>query len=457
MHGKNKTIFVSIPNITVYRNFCLFPGSVMDLLAREKDLRVVVLMKKVDLPRFRPRFGASNFIIETYDGDETKNFLQRIFFFFFSYLIFTETTKLISSYGVRADKPRPLVKYWNYPIKWVLGNILGKSKYLTEKLVPGLYFKIFNDRRFGQFFDKYNPDLLFLPNVCIWPSDLEFLAEAKRRNIRTVGAPGNWDHLSKYFIPFKPDKLLVWARQVKYEAMKYQNYGENTVKMVGAPQIDFMVKKENIISRSEFLKKIGFQPEDRIINFCSQGPYSLDGADIVDMILKWIKKGEFGENVRVIIRPHPAAIFEKEKYRPFVGNPLVYIDAVDNWGSVPNVQNFLNVINHSDVLVTTYSSIATEASILDRPTIIASFDGYKTRSIYQSVRRHKNFTHFQYLLPIGAISVAESAAELLDFVKMYLNDPAKNMEKRKKMCHEVFGQPDGKNAGRILEEIKGFV
>ena len=449
-----KTIFISIPNAIAHRNYALFERSVLDLLACDKNIRTVVLSRRGVLPELLEKFRQrENVVVEEYDESQKKNFIQRAFIFFYSYLIFTPTTKLVSSYGVRSDRPRPLMRFWNYPIKLFIANVLGESEYIKESLVPRLYALIFNKRPYYYLFDKYNPDVVFLTNICTWPLDLEFLVEAKLKSVRTVGMVANWDHLSKYYVPFRPDKLLVWSNPIKDEALKYQGYKKENIKIVGAPHTDFFLDKNNVVSRSEFLTKVNFPQDSKLITFCSQGPYSLDGPDLVQMILNWIKAGDLPKNLRLIIRPHPHGLNEVKKYLPFKESSFVYIDTLEKLSSMPYALNFVNVLYHADIVLTTYSTIAADATIFDRPTVIASFDGYKNRPIFQSVRRHRNFTHFQHILKFGAISVAESPKQLLESLKIYLASPEKDRENRLKLREEVFGYFDRQNSGRIYKEI----
>ena len=454
----SKTIFFSVSNLPVYRNFVLLPESIVHLFGLEKDLSVVLLVKKGTLAdQLRARFNAPNYIIEEIKENQKKSWLGRAFFFFFSYLIFTDTTKLVSSYGVRADKPRPLWKYWNFPFKRLIASTFGRSRLVRETLVPTLYRKIFSNRPYAYLFEKYKPDLVFFANVCIWPLDMELLAEAKNWGAKSIGMPANWDHLSKYYVPFKPDKLLVWSKQVSSEAFQFQYYTKNQVKIVGAPQIDFMIKKDNFMPREEFLKKVNFPPSSRVLSFFSQGPYSLDGADLVDMILRWIQSNKLPQDLYILIRPHPSGLFEKEKYLPFRNNPKVHIDETEHWSSIDGLKYYINLLYHSDIMLTTYSSIATEASIYDRPTIIANFDGYKQRPFYQSVRRHARFTHFQYLLPLGGIKVTNSPDELCAAINAYLDYSERDHDARMRLREEVFGFFDEKNSERIRDEVINYL
>src|SRR3989344_8014295 len=280
-----KIILVSLGNINVVRNNALLPGSILDLLAqssRERGARVVVLFKTRSFPALKEKIEKEYgdvCVVENYEGLLPKNILQRIVHFFYSYLIFSGTTKLVSSYNVRSDKARPLLSYWNQPLKLFIFKVVGGALWIKETVAPRLYFSAFTNRPFKGLFEKYKPDVVFLTNPFAWPFDLGILAEAKRVGAKTVGMPGNWDHLSKYYIPFKVDKLLVWSRLIQDEAVRYQNYRDDQIKIVGSPQIDFFLKQENIKPRELFLRKCGFLPQNKILTYFSQGPYTPDGAD----------------------------------------------------------------------------------------------------------------------------------------------------------------------------------
>lgn len=460
MSKERKTIFVSINNRNVARNAALLPDSIVDLLAAQSGVKVVLLLKKGGLDYVREKFeklACPNLIIEEYAENIGKDFFQKLIYFFFSYLIFTPTTKLVSSYGVRSDRPRPLVSYWNFPIKWFLANVLGKWRYFKNELSENLYLKIFYKRPYRYLFDKYNPDLIFATSALTWPCDLEFLAEARRRGISTAGMPANWDHLSKYFIPLRPDKLLVWSGPVKEEALKYQGYNSEDVKISGAAHMDYFLKENSSAPRKEFLESLNFPKNAFVITYFSQGPYSLDGPDYVDMILKWIEAGKLKKNIYIVVRPHPQGLWETEKYLPFSKNPRVHIDKINGWSSLKNVRHYIGLLKHSDIILTTYSTIAAEASIFDRPTIIASFDGYKKRPMYQSVKRHGDFTHFQYILPLGAIRVANSEQDFFEALRDYSLNPKRDSDARRKLREYVFGYLDGKNGARARDEILNLI
>lgn len=441
------------------RNNALLPGSILDSLAqaaRERGFKVVAVIKKGAFDelkeRIRNQFGDC-VVVENCEEFLHRNILQRITHFFYSYLIFTGTTKLVSSYNVRSDRARPLLSYWNQPFKLLIYKVFGGSRWVKEYITPRFYLLAFNKRPYKYLFEKHHPDLVFLTTPFNWPFDLELLAEAKRFGVKTAGIPGNWDHLSKYYIPFKVDKLLVWSELIKDEAIRHQNYKDEQIKIVGAPQIDFYLRKDTVGPRDLFLRSLGFQTSVRFVTYFSQGPYTPDGADYVDMVIKWIEEGILDKNLRIVVRPHPQGLWEAEKYARFEGHPLVHIDRVDGWSTAENVRSYINLLKHSDIVITHYSTVAVEASIFDRPAIIAGFDGYKIRPTYQSLRRHKILTHFQYLIPLGGVRVTESPDELLKTLQEYLKNPRLDSSNREKLKYKVFGHLDGQNTQRVVDEI----
>ena len=451
--GTVKTIFFSVSNVAIFRNLASFQGSVLNLLSRDENIKTIVLVRRGSKLPF-DFAGRPNILIEEIEENIKRNLIQNAFYFFFSFLIVTDTTKLVSSYGVRADKPRPLWRFWNYPLKIFISKTFGQSEWIKKIFAPKIYLWLFPERLYKELFDKYKPVLAFLPNICIWPNDLQLLVEAKRQGIKTVGMHGNWDHFSKYFIPFQTHRMLVWSEPVKAEAVKFQSYEPQSVAVVGGPHVDYFVGEASRESRGDFLKRLNFPPDSILILFASQGPYSLDGADLVEMILNWIRAGELNAKIRLIIRPHPSGIMEKEKYERFRGDPLVYFDSAKDCQLLPGFKHYINVLRHADLLVTTYSTVGPDGALMDRPVIVAGFDGYKQRPIYQSVRRHKNFTHYQLISKIGGIKIAERRAEFLPAIKNYLVRPECDAAERAILRREVFGFTDGKNSARIVSEIK---
>ena len=453
-----KTIIFSVASKFIMRNFFFVPDGVFDLLQREKNLRIVLIMSEALYKKYESFLkgnSAPNIFIEKVQTPYHmigENILQKLFIFFYSYLVFTPTTRLLASKGARADIAVAGGKRRLFFLKWLNYQIFGHIKFLKKWLVPKLYFHIFKNRPYKYLFDKYKPDMLFAPNIAHNP-DLMLLAEAKRQNIKTVGMCGSWDHFNKYFVPLKSDILLAWNDPLKEEAIKYENYNSKLIEMVGFPQFDAYKNEEYIMSRNEFMKKIGFPSDKKIIFFASEGAYSLDGGDIVDMIIEWINDKKFIEDSRLILRLYPGVNSEEETYKKFLNHPLVFVDRVDNWGSRENFFNFINTIYHSDIIISTYSTISVEGCVFDKPLININFDGYKKRPLNKTVKRLKNLSHFTHVFNTGALSNVSLEEELLNTINKYLENPEFKSDQRKKMVDRMCFKLDGKSSERIAKKI----
>ncbi len=148
-----KTLFLPVSMPSVFKNLVFFEGSVFDrlknYLQKHNDLRVVLIVqKKRDyekyLPTFFPLIG-SNFAYEGIDVPLNKSVFQKLFYFFYSYLIYTDTTRILATMGMRPDEPPAGGKRFLAPLKWLVANTFGRLDFMKRKAVPYLFLKIFRN------------------------------------------------------------------------------------------------------------------------------------------------------------------------------------------------------------------------------------------------------------------------------------------------------------------------
>ncbi len=455
---KKKTIFFSVSSRIGMRNLMLVPGGVFDLLKKDKENKIVVLISKKLRLKYKEYFdeqcAEKNVVLEIIEKDFQKTFIQSVFTFFYSYLVFTKTTRLLASKGARADKVAKGSTY-AYPFKWLNYKLFGRFRWIKKVFVPKLYMLLFKKRPYLKLFDTYKPDLVFLPNIAHSP-DLDLLAEARRRNIKNVGMVGSWDHFNKYFVPLRSDILLAWSNVIKEEAVKYEAYEESQIKLTGFPQFDPYVDRKNIIPRDEFLSQLNLPVNKKVIFFASEGAYCLDGPDIIDMMLKWIEEGSIAPSV-IILRLYPGVPKEEQTYAKYLDHPLIHIDETDNWSSTENLMHFINILYHCDVSISTYSTIAIEASIFDKPLINISFDGYHKREPHRSVKRLVNFSHFEHITKAGGLSTVNSEEELLRVLKNYLDDGHLYARERESLRERMCWKLDGQSSARIVDYVLQYL
>ena len=456
--SEKKTIFFSIASKFIMRNFFFVESGVFDILKKDKNSKIVLLMSDALYKKnedFFKRNFSPNVVIETIETTYhmmSENLLQKLFIFFYSYLVFTPTTRLLASKGARADISVSKYAHYFYIFKWLNYQIFGHIFFIKKVLVPKFYPLIFRKKQYKYLFDKYKPDLLFVPNIAHNP-DLKLLDEAKRQGIKTIGMCGSWDHFNKYFVPIRTDILLAWNYPLKEEAIEYEGYESKQIEIVGFPQFDSYIKNDFLISKEEFYKKIGFEKDKKIIFFASEGAYSLDGKDIIDMLIKWIEKGKLSKDSRIILRLYPGVNSEEETYKEFFNNKFVFVDRVDNWSTKDNFYNFINTMYYSDIVISTYSTISVEGCVFDKPLININFDGYSKRPANKTVKRLSAFSHFKHVSDTGALSNVSSKEELLNTINKYLENPEFKSDQRKKMIDRMCFRLDGKSSERIVKSI----
>ncbi|MEK7575800.1 MAG: CDP-glycerol glycerophosphotransferase family protein [Patescibacteria group bacterium] len=465
----NKTIFISVSTPILIRNFLLIPNGLLDILKKQKDTRIVLLVVDSAAEVVKKDFGDTNVIIEPVKVKWKRNLLQKLGIFFNTYLNLTPLAWLEATMGVRIDE-KALRKKKKYPLflKKFIANTFGKSKWVRKKLASKIDNFIFSERPYKDLFDKYKPLVIFVPDI-FGPQGLNILREAKRQGVKSLGMTASWDHFPKRFEARKPDTLLVWNEILKKEAIELQDYEEKNIFVSGVPQYDLFAQKEHLLSREEFFKNINLDSGKKLISFFSSSKRAPDDGDIVDMILKWIKEKKFSYNAHMYIRPYPGVVSDHEKFDKFEGNKLVYIDWIEKkrlfgdgahawYPSLEGMIFFMNVLYHSDVIISTYSSVSVEASVFLKPAININFDGYKQRPFEQSIKRSKYKSHFMHVFETKGVWQVENQQELFDSIEKFLKNPDTNKENliklRDKMCWKIDGKASERIANKILEYIK---
>ncbi|PIT90966.1 hypothetical protein COU17_03370 [Candidatus Kaiserbacteria bacterium CG10_big_fil_rev_8_21_14_0_10_49_17] len=453
-----KTILFVLPSKMNIRDLVLIPGGVFDMLSKKKDIRLVVVIPRGQYKKFQSelmeREERGEAIFEVVDTTSPKRWYQKAFMFFVKYLVWTDTMQLLAREGVRADVPPAGGRQYLFWVKRLVYQIFGRIPFIKTVVVPRLFLVLFLESPYKNLFEKYHPDLLFISDVKpFW--GLYLLAEAKRRGIRSVQMPGNWDHF-KYYFPLQSDVLLTNNEPLAEEAYGYENYKRESVSVVGFPRFDFFLRSRETETREAFLKRYGFPENANVILFVSEGPYVLDDGDIVDMLLEKIEDGTFPDNTYILLRPYPpypGQHGEGEKYGVFEGNPRVAFDTTNSWKAVDNLSNFVSLIAHADVVVETYSTVAIESLVFEKPVVNIGFDGRHTRKKEQSVTRFVHLSHFQHITKTGGVPTVTSEQELIDTVSAYLTDPSHNKEARARARERMCGPLDGASARRLAERI----
>ncbi|MES2953224.1 MAG: hypothetical protein V4674_01565 [Patescibacteria group bacterium] len=459
-----KTIFISFSAHTVLRNLFLFPGGFWDQCKAygrtHPEVRFVVLMRKRDIPKYEYLFGGlskDQFVLEIADVPNPRTVLQRLFRFLYAYLLYTNTTNILTTMGMRQDDPPAVGNRLLAPVRMALA-FLGKTvPMIRKKLVPYLHARINPERPFADLFKKYSPKVVFGTHV-YGLFDAYLIREARLQGVRSVAMPSGWDHIDKYNLPFQSDLLLVPSPQVRDHAIRFQGYDPEAVEVTGYQHFDYFISKDAYMPREELAKHLPALSSGKYILYVSGSAYCPDEPDIIEEILGWVKEGAFGPDVKLVVRPYLGSrskdrAFDEAKFARLADDPYVFYYDTKSWDTLLDGNIFLNLIRYAEVVMCVYSTVFLEAALFDRPLVAAPFDGYAKRPLRRSIRRFADFEHFREVLDTGAIKEAYSFPELRTALTDYFNNPSLDADKRERMRKEACYLLDGKASERTLQIV----
>jgi hypothetical protein len=348
-------------------------------------------------------------------------------------------------------------------IRWVglkgwLGRVIGApfgggSAYaLSDRLV--------SHPEVERLFDQYRPVLLVCANPGLVFAEVPVMRTARRRKVTSLVIDASWDNFTNKLLPVRQaDRLVVWNDIMKTQAVTLHGYEPEAVRVTGAPQFDPHFRGASRSTRDEFFKRIGADPARKLIVLTTT-PRSLYSHHdhVVRALSGAIERGELGAS-QVLVRLHPRD--EIEAYRECAGAPHVIIEkpfrdsvtvadglAID---VMPEHQRHLSdTLCHADVVVNVASTITIEACIFDTPVVNICFDGPEDTPYVRSARRYYSFTHYVKVTSRNAVRVAQSPAEMVAWVRRYLEDPALDAEGRRQVVLEQCQFTDGRSASRVV-------
>lgn len=446
---ETKTIFITSFHGLLSR---VLGGGVLDGLLNDKKIKVVIFCLDFKKNYYEKEFGSERIIIEPINGKILPPgalFFQKIAF----KLLLTETTKIQTRNDLMEKK-----EYFQFISRKVV-SFLGSFK-IIRMLFRFVYFYFSKTDFFSQYFEKYNPDLIFSMD-CKHIFDSQLIFEAKKRKIKTMGMVRSWDNLTaKGVLKVIPDNLIVYNETIKKEAMKYSDVKSDSIYVSGIPNYDMYTNEERT-NRNDFLKKIKVDNSKKIILFAPTGNhYSKTDSQIMEILDDSIKNNLLPNNVHIIVRFPPGDFVDTKNFQP--GNNFSYdfvipdtkLDNIkDNEMTLEKSLYLADLIYHSDVVIAGPSTILVDAIALDKPSIAIGFDGFENKKYYESIARLFDYSHMNKLLSTGAVRLVKNESELIKFITTYLNNPNLDEKERKSAIIQQCFKLDGKSSQRISEFI----
>lgn len=444
-----KTFFVTLASGMEIKNWML--GDFYKLAKDRDRTRFIFFVSPDKLESCRKTFASPNFIFEPMvDLKLASRPLKEAFRIVALSSIPTETIWIRQK--TTYAKGGSILGFLTKRFFWILGHTRIWRALL--RLIE--YYFFCEDKVWKECFDKYKPDAVFATALLL-EEDTSLIKYAKRRGISTLGIPRSWDNFtSKLFLRVFPDILLVQNHRMMGEATKLCDYPKNRIRVIGLPQFDHYLDPSWYMPKSELARIFGVDPDKRWIAYFTGGLPTVvlaqeDYGDQIEMLKRAIDDGGIGD-VALVLRPHPNdASGLKEKFSKII--PVLDFGKGFDF-SYDDVKLLISLIRASNVVVILGSTIALEAAIFDRPTILAGFNGYRDEKIPWCNKLSvalDHTTHYVDVQKTGALWRVANEKEFIEAVKTYLEKPELHRDGRVCLVKELVEPLDGKAGERAFK------
>lgn len=447
-----KTVFIPVFQSFVPRNI-LNTGVLDELLAMKA--RVVLFVPTAKRDFYKETYTSQNIVIETFDPDGTEDRKESIFK--------SVALLLISTNVMKFRKIKIMQKggeFAKYLYQRTATAIFGKID-IVKKIFRWCDLNLNKRDSFGKYFEKYNPEVVFAPDV-FGLGDVLMLKSAILHKVHTVGMVASWDNnTTKGLMRIIPNLLIVQNEIIRDESIKIQSVPKDIINVVGIAHYDYY-KEYTPISREEFFKKLGVLPRKRLILFSPAGDKFISTDwQICEILKKAYERNGLPDDTVVLVRIHPSNDVTLNKFNPdehfIIERPGV---AFKNMGDKKNeldknaVRHLLDTLTYSELVINVVSSIVIDAAVLDKPIITIGFEGWEKRVPFgSSVKRYHMDENMSKLLAIGGTSIVRNEIELIDQINLYLEHPEMDKLERERIVEKQCWKLDGKAKSRIASVI----
>lgn len=451
-----KTILMTVGHGLVSRN--LLRSGFLETVKNRSDVRIVLLTTAAGNVHFEREFRSERLHIEQIRENAPRPFLNHIFNVLHACTVYTGTSDV--KYELRKDQgfSIPLRK----STRKFLAFVLGRS-FIVRRLIRWLDGVILPDRVNRNLLQKYKPDLVFCTSI-IMGNEADLVKAAKVARIPVMGMVKSWDNLVKD-VPLRvsPDILLVWNDIMKYQAIKYQLICEKKIKIVGIPQFDIYQQVKNAchVTREEYLKSIGADPQKKLILFAAEGKWSPADPQIVEIIASYIKEGLLKYPCHLHVRPHFCWPNFIEPLLELEDKGVITVEKEwnktsafpDGWDpSIRDMYNLAYAMKYADLVITSPSTIVLDASFFNKPVINIGFDGHSGVNSRHSVSLLYRTEYYKEVMKYDATDYVTSGKELLAAINTNLIEGGKRKNKNRQSLKKDFCAFEDGNSGRRIAE-----
>jgi len=185
-------------------------------------------------------------------------------------------------------------------------------------------------------------------------------------------------------------------------------------------------------------------PEKPYLFFGMSSPrFAPKEIEIVEQLILAINNGQFGDDMQMVIRPHPQNVqgymadlswlprlIKLQSNRIGVDNPLLKKSKMQWSMEQEDMIKLSQLLVHSKICINSGSTLCIEALSCNIPVIVTAFDGDENLEYWKSARRLLDFPHLKKLKDLGGYLVVYSFENLFKEISNFISNPNKEIEKR---------------------------
>lgn len=304
-------------------------------------------------------------------------------------------------------------------------------------------------------------------------SEAMLLKAAQNRQAKSIIHLLSWDNIScKGHFPQLADEYIAWGPIMKEELKSYYNIPESKIYPCGVPHFDIHIDSRRNAEPEKHLISLGLYPDKPYLFFGMSSPrFAPFEIDIVEHLAKKVKENIFGENMQLIVRPHPQNVqggMADKSWLPRLQALHEGRVAVDfpnlvkskmPWSmQEKDMIRLSHLLARCTVSLNSGSTLSIDALMCDRPVILTSFDANQVLNYWKSARRLIDYNHLKKLASLEGISVCKSFEEMEKEISTYINDPKYKLAQRtytiQQQCHN-HSQPATNNIVHTISSIIG--
>lgn len=282
----------------------------------------------------------------------------------------------------------------------------------------------------------------------------------------------SWDNIScKGRFPQLADRYIAWGAIMAAELCEYFGIDEADIALCGVPHFDSHVTHDHTENRKAHLTSMNLDAEKPYVLMAMSSPrFAPKEIDIAEWLAQQITHGHFGDEMQLVIRPHPQNVMgnmsdaswlprlERLNQMPnvAVSYPLTETSGIPWSLRREDMAQLSALLSQATVVLNSGSTVSIDALMHDRPVIITAFDGDAQLEYWHSARRLVDYTHLKKMIAMGGVSVCYSYPELAEEITTYVQRPTYRQPERHATIAAECLSRDGGATDRVAQVISSF-